>query len=50
MTDKAVRDIQHEKGDPFTVKFIRDFDREWTQVTQIIRESGADLSIPIVKR
>lgn len=50
MTDREIRDIKHAKGEPFTAKFIKDFDRDWTQVTQAIRESGANLSIPIVKR
>lgn len=50
MTDREIRDIKLEKGAAFTAKFICDFERDWAQVTQNIRESGADLSIPIVKK
>lgn len=50
MTDREIRDIKLEKGATFTTKFIRDFERDWAQVTQDIRKSGADLSIPIAKK
>lgn len=50
MTQKEIREIQFEKGRTFTTKFIKEFDEEWTQVTQGLKESGADLSLPIAKR
>ncbi len=37
MTDRVIRDINHEKGGPFTVKFIKWFDREWTGVVLAAR-------------
>ena len=46
MSDREIRDIKLEKGATFTTKFI---ERDWLQVTRAIRESGKDLSIPIVK-
>ena len=49
MSDRDIRDIKLEKGATFTTKFICDFERDWLQVTRAIRESGKDLSIPIVK-
>lgn len=50
LTDRVIRDIKFEKGEQFSAKFIRDFDRKWTRVTNRLRRSGADLSIPLVKR
>lgn len=50
LTDRAIRDIKLEKGAQFSAKFIRDFDGEWTRATSRLRRSGADLSIPLVKR
>ncbi len=49
MTAKTIREIKFEKGEQFTTKFIKDFDREWEDVTRRIRESGADLHVPIAK-
>ena len=49
ITPDEVRDIQFTKGAAFSTKFIHDFKREWAQVTQAVRKSGKDLSIPIVK-
>lgn len=50
MTGREIRDIKHLKGDTFTTQFIKWFDAEWQRITQMVRESGADLSIPIVKK
>lgn len=50
LTDRAIRDIKFEKGEQFSAKFIRDFDSRWTRITSRLKRSGADLSIPIVKR
>jgi len=50
MTAKAIREIKFEKGGQFTTKFIKDFDREWRDVTQHLKESGADLHFSIAKR
>ena len=32
MTYRVIRDIMHEKGAPFTIKFIKWFDSEWAGV------------------
>ena len=50
MTGREIRDIQLEKGATFTAEFIKDFDREWTQAVKTVRDSGIDLSMPIVKK
>lgn len=49
MTAKTIREIKFEKGEDFTTKFIKDFDRDWRDVTKRLKESGADLHFPIVK-
>lgn len=49
-TDRVIRDIKFEKGEEFSAKFIRDFDRKWTRITSRLKKSGADLSIPLVKK
>jgi len=51
MTEKEIREIRMEKGSSqFTTVFIINFEREWGRVTRRIRRSGADLSIPIVRK
>lgn len=41
LTDRVIRDIKFEKGEQFSAKFIRDFGRKWTLVTNRLRRSGA---------
>lgn len=38
MTAKTIREIKFEKGRQFTTEFILDFDREWNEVTQMLRK------------
>ena len=38
MTAKTIREIKFEKGHHFTTEFILDFDREWNEVTQMLRK------------
>lgn len=50
MDARTIRDIQFEKGEHFTSKYINDFEIEWNKTTEKIRKSGVNLSaIPIVK-
>lgn len=50
MTEREIKEIRIVKGNQFTTIFILNFEREWGRVTKKIKKSGANLSIPIVRR
>ena len=50
MTEREMKEIRMVKGSQFTMIFVINFEKEWGNVTKMIKKSGVDLSIPIVRR
>lgn len=47
LTPDKMRDIQHEKGAPFTIKFIQWFNREWTGVVLAAQKIKGKMKIDL---